>query len=136
MASRELITRHLFECEFSFSPRLSSYIDIDSYASKLFERSSRVEAFADGVLVGLICYYIRTDSSVFVSNFSIASNFQGSGLATELFNRFKTLISKEVCNIELEVHRTNLRAMKFYLKSGFGEVGGDKEKAVLVYPNI
>ncbi len=77
---------HLLRCDASFTPPLSSRVDLAAYAEKLVARARRWEAWAEGDLVGLVAVY--ADASVggtgFVSNVSVDPPRRGTGVARQL----------------------------------------------------
>jgi 2-polyprenyl-3-methyl-5-hydroxy-6-metoxy-1,4-benzoquinol methylase len=113
------IINHLQECSSDFVPTLSSYVNIVEYSKKLAEKSTRIECYSDGKLIGLVAIYINQFDS-FITNFSVLSKFTGKGVSQNLLNLsleyIKTLNHK---SLFLEVKKQNNRAINFYKKSGF-----------------
>ena len=134
------VEQHLLTCDESFPNRLSSRVDIPSYASKLAEKAIRFEAWDDEALVGLIACYNNTENrSVYITSVSTLENYHGKGIAQELLNQViqhtNTLQYKK---IELEVHAVNYKAIALYTKNGFEEtnIAGDEEMKKLTYFTI
>ena len=116
------IEDHLTECSHLFIPPLDTYIDIKRYSKKLFSNAITFEAWDDGKLIGLIAIYLNDfDSKIgFITNVSIAENYLGCGLATELIKRsIEFSRGEKIKKISLEVNRNNNKAISLYKKCGF-----------------
>jgi ribosomal protein S18 acetylase RimI-like enzyme len=115
------VISHLDQCSELFVPTLSSYIDICSYSEKLIRKATRIEAFDEIKLIGLIAVYINEDENLcFVSNVSVIPGFSGKGIATTLFYRTQNLIKNlRVNTMILHVDKNNYPAINFYEKLGF-----------------
>ena len=81
------ILNHLQRSNHLFKPVLSSYINLDEYSLKLYERSTRFEIFNDTYLIGLLAIYNRFNEC-FISNFSLEESFIGHGLSNHLMLNF------------------------------------------------
>lgn len=114
---------HLSKCEYDFKPNLSSYVDLNLYSKKLFEKAERFEVWKNESLIGLLAVYInKNDNSLFISNLSLDKELRGQNIGTKLIdfmlNDFKTNnIFFE--SIRLEVKKDNIIAIKFYERYGF-----------------
>jgi ribosomal protein S18 acetylase RimI-like enzyme len=115
------VKSHLDQCSELFVPTLSSYVDIYSYSEKLIQKATRIEAFDEIKLIGLIAVYINEDENLcFVSNVSVIPGFSGKGIATTLFYRTQNLIKNlRVDTMILHVDKNNYPAINFYEKLGF-----------------
>jgi 2-polyprenyl-3-methyl-5-hydroxy-6-metoxy-1,4-benzoquinol methylase len=118
-SSFEEVFNHLNDCSGSFLPILSSYVNIEDYSKKLFYKASRIEAYSENKLIGLIGIYINSDNS-FITNFSILPEFQGIGISKLLLSECILHLRKLfITKITLEVKIVNKKAINFYNKSGF-----------------
>jgi 2-polyprenyl-3-methyl-5-hydroxy-6-metoxy-1,4-benzoquinol methylase len=127
-SSRTEIESHLKEIDFYFVPHLSSYVDIDDYSTKLFKKSLRIEAYLEGKLIGLVCYYLIENNFCFLSNFSIIPNFHNKGISKKLFGLYLEECFKNGSKkIILEVNSRNKKAINFYKKIGFSLIKKNKE---------
>ncbi len=124
---------HLNECSKNFIPELSSYVNIDSYSAKLFQKATRVEAFIENELIGLIAIYVDEQKKVsFISNVSVLKIFEGKGVAKKLFMKTLSLLKKMKLNkIQLEVDLMNVKAITFYQKLGFETLDKDENKLIM-----
>jgi len=115
------IGNHLFECSDSFTPPLSTYVEIDSYSTKIFTKSVRFEAFYGDKLIGLIAMYTNNENmSTFITNVSVYPKFIGEGIGYTLLTNCKMYIASEgLKKLSLEVKRDNTTAIKFYKKNNF-----------------
>ena len=115
------IRKHLWECSDSFTPPLSTYVEIDSYSTKIFTKSVRFEAFYKNKLVGLIAMYVnKEDRSTFITNVSVYPEFIGVGIGYTLLKNCKMYINRNgFKRLSLEVKKNNNLAIKFYEKNNF-----------------
>ena len=111
---------HLCSVSSQFVPELSSYVDIDKYSVKLYEKAQRIEIWNNGQLEGLLAYYLNTESRfAFITNVSISPRIKGKGAASYLLNRLIEDNTGIVDIIRLEVNVYNERARHFYEKNDF-----------------
>jgi N-acetylglutamate synthase-like GNAT family acetyltransferase len=115
------IKKHLEECSIHFAPALDTYVNIEEYANKIYNKAVRFEAFNDSKLIGLIAMYIDLNKKIgFITNVSIDIEYKGQGVGGILINKAKKHASKNNIElIELEVYNENIKAMGFYHKHGF-----------------
>ena len=101
------IREHLWECSDSFTPPLSTYVEIDSYSTKIFTKSVRFEAFYKNRLVGLIAMYINKENmSTFITNVSVYPEFIGVGIGYTLLKNCKMYINRNgFTRLSLEVKK-------------------------------
>lgn len=109
---------HLYAVDNDYAVRLSDRTDIKEYAQKLFEKSERIEAWENDVLVGLVAYYNnQVTNSVYVSDVSVKKKFRSYGIASNLLNRLKdNVIKNNITKIVLEADDS---LGDFYVKNGF-----------------
>jgi ribosomal-protein-alanine N-acetyltransferase len=124
---------HLNKCSKNFIPELSSYVNIDSYSAKLFQKAMRVEAFIESELIGLIAIYVNEQKEEsFISNVSVLPIFEGKGVAKKLFEKtLKLLKNLKLNKIQLEVDLMNVKAIAFYQKLGFETLDKDENKLIM-----
>jgi 2-polyprenyl-3-methyl-5-hydroxy-6-metoxy-1,4-benzoquinol methylase len=114
------IFNHLNKCSDSFVPELSTYVDIEKYSKKIYDNATRFEAYSDNELIGLIALYTNTDMTSFITNVSVIPLFQGTEVASKIFDNCKYhAVVNEYSVIKLEVKIDNNRAIKFYKNRGF-----------------
>lgn len=114
------IKEHLWSVSSQFVPELSSYVDIDKYSEKLYEKAQRIEIWEDGHLEGLLAYYLNVEGRfAFITNVSISLSIMGGGGATEMIKRLIEDNMGIIDVIRLEVNAGNERARRFYTKNGF-----------------
>lgn len=109
---------HLSSIDNDYAVRLSGRTDITEYSQKLFEKSRRIEAWENGILVGLIAYYInQISNSIFVSNVSVKKEYRSCGIASALLGRLKDNVLKDkITKVVLEADDS---IIDFYVKNGF-----------------
>jgi GNAT superfamily N-acetyltransferase len=115
------IYNHLEECKSIFIPELNTYVDLDKYSKKIHSKSTRFERFEGDKLIGLIAAYSNDETKKsYITSVSIEEKYQGTGLAFPLLqdclNYYK---DRNYKSINLEVYKTNKRAINFYTKNGF-----------------
>lgn len=133
-SSIDMIRQHLNECSESFIPALTTYIDIDEYGKKLFEKSLRFEAYIDKKLVGLIAAYINDEKKTsFITNVSVDSRYQNLYISKTLMVLCLKVLKLMGCeSVELEVFNDNSRAINFYKKNNFIVQGETTKKTYLM----
>jgi len=120
-SSIEMIRQHLNECSESFIPALTTYVDIDKYSKKIFEKSLRFEAYNDKKLVGLIAVYLNEDKNTsFITNVSVDSRYRNLYISKTLMSICLKVLKLMGCgSVELEVYKENSTAINFYKKNNF-----------------
>ncbi|MBI5482378.1 MAG: GNAT family N-acetyltransferase [Deltaproteobacteria bacterium] len=122
VSTPEDVAEHLAACDSSFSPRLSTRVNIEAYAQKLVDRAKRFEAWSGGTVVGLVAAYCNDHVArrAFITSVSVLPTWMGHGIGSELMKRCLAYVAaagmREVC---LEVARTDARAVGLYARSGF-----------------
>jgi ribosomal-protein-alanine N-acetyltransferase len=56
-------------------------------------------------------------------HFGILPEYQGKGLSSLLLNKSLEFVKKKGCQVKIEVHRKNLKAIDLYKKCGFEYLG-------------
>jgi len=132
--SWEQIKEHLFKVDQSFTPALSTYINIEAYALKLYTQAICIEAVNNDKLIGLVAgYHNREENLFYISNVSVDSDFQGKGISSTLFDKLSEFCTqKKVKVLNLQVFKTNVKALKFYKKLGFKILSEENLKYNLV----
>lgn len=113
---------HLEACDDLFPTRLSERVDLRAYAEKLHDRATSFELWQDDRLVGLLSAYMDTDVA-FISHICVLPEVPaGSGhtLLDALADEMKRT-GKRV--VRLHVEADNDRAIRFYNRHGFLEIG-------------
>lgn len=137
-SSLNQIYSHLLVCSTSFIPNLCSYIDIDEYSKKIFEKSLRFELIIDDVLIGLLAVYHNSkEESFFISNLSVVDSYKGKGLGQKLLLSCKNECKKLNYElIKLEVYKKNYKAVGFYKKNGFFVCEEKKDILIMEWKNM
>jgi ribosomal protein S18 acetylase RimI-like enzyme len=118
-SDKSSIYSHLQLCNKSFLPHLSSYINIEEYAKKLFSKAEKVEISLNDDLIALLAFY-KSEKKAYISNFSVVPQYMKTGLAYMLFSHFTQLMMKQgIQEIHLEVKKENTKAIKFYENNAF-----------------
>ena len=129
------IYQHLFDCSDSFVPKLSSYVNLDEYSSKIYQKSFRIEAFNNNKLVGLIAVYINTNS-LYITNVSVLPDFQNLKIADKIMKKcIEKCQELSITKLILEVRKENIKALSFYNKRGF-KISTEKENTYIMILEI
>lgn len=118
----EDIFNHLSRCDTDFKPNLSSYVDLNLYSKKLYNKSERFEVWQNNHLLGLLAVYVnKKDKFLFITNLSLEKELRGQGFGLKLIDlMLNELNFKNTFKIiRLEVKTKNIQAIKFYEKIGF-----------------
>ena len=118
----EELRQHLIYSDTSFFPSLSTRVDLETYAKKIYDRANRFEAWDNGNLIGLVAVYCDNHEKhpAFITNVSVLPTYQGKGIASQLMNNCLEYIrEQEFGVVELEVNQHNLVAVAVYQKYGF-----------------
>lgn len=60
---------------------------------------------------------------IHLHHFGILPEFQGQGLSKLLMDESLKFVRKKGCQVKLEVHRSNMKAINLYKKAGFTSLG-------------
>jgi ribosomal protein S18 acetylase RimI-like enzyme len=116
------IAEHLDYCDNLFKPSLSSRVNIEQYALKIFNNATRFEALEQGKIVGLVAIYCNTEERVlaYITSVSVNRGRQGAGIGSYLLDDgIKYIKSLGFKAIELEVDSENINAINLYERKGF-----------------
>lgn len=108
-----------------FKPPLSTRLELESYAIKLNKYAVHFCATEKEMLVGFLgCYFNDPYKEFgFISSLSVVSELQRKGVAKRLLNStIKYGIKNGFKQIRLQVHVSNLSAIRLYSEAGFLEV--------------
>lgn len=127
---------HLNACDDSFIPALSTRINIDEYAQKIYDKAITFEAWNKKQLVGLIAtYFSQPEAGIaFITNVSVCKNSKGKGIASQLLSHCIEYGKKINYNeIKLEVNSENIPAITFYKKHQFTYKETKEDSIFLTY---
>lgn len=115
------IIEHFEKCEAVFYERLKSRVDIVEHSKKLYEKSTRYEAWNDNggggnTLIGLIAAYVNNEW-VYITNVSVAECYKHNGIGTKLMNMLITDNRNKIFKLEVDLYNDN--AIRFYKKFNF-----------------
>ena len=119
------ILNYLSETDMFFLPPLSARLDIKTLAIKLNKFAVHFCAIKKERLVGFLgCYFNDPYKEFgFISSLSVVSELQRKGVAKRLLNStIKYGIKNGFKQIRLQVHVSNLSAIRLYSEAGFLEV--------------
>lgn len=122
LATAVQIAEHLLLCDADFIPPLSGRVDIRSYAAKIADKAMRFEAWADGVLVGLVAAYCndREGGVAYITSVSVLKAWSGKGIAALMMEScIQHARASGLRQARLEVAQNNGPAIRLYEKIGF-----------------
>jgi ribosomal protein S18 acetylase RimI-like enzyme len=117
-----VLFNYLQKIDSDFNPTLTTRVDLEKYAEKLFNKSSIITAYNMNNLVGLICYYSNeTRNKIgYLSLVHISKSHRGKGIYGNLFCKMITnLKNLEFIQLRLEVSNQNNHAQDIYRNDGF-----------------
>lgn len=119
-ASQTDILRHLKHMAPYFVVDLSTRVNLEEYAQKLYSQAELEEAWHDCDLIGLVAYYNNdTTQESFVSNVSVDIKFQKQGIASVLLNLAKTnSLEHSMKSMRVEV-ANDANLISYYKGHGF-----------------
>ena len=124
-ATLETLIKFYNENKYSFNPPLDLQVNsIEEYVAKLKNKAIIFEAWG-GELMGLVAVYMNNCETkiAFISSVLVSAEYQRKGIAEMLLKSvIEAAISKEFVKIELEVYKTNIKAINLYKKFGFEEI--------------
>lgn len=124
--SRAQLEEYLHRCDADFEPALSMRVDLVAYCGKIFEHATKIEAWNDDTLAGLMAVYVnnKTRDFAFITLVHVFREYRGTGMASALLKAVFTLVaSSGFSKVRLEVYEANLAAVHFYMKNRFRITG-------------
>lgn len=121
-ASLREIVSHLQDVNRSFTPVLSSAVNLEFFAKKIYDNTIRFEAWNNQKLVGLLSVYFNNHATKngFINHIAIENFYQSQGISKNLMTRcIEYGINNEFESITLEVSKDNHIARKLYENFGF-----------------
>ncbi len=120
-STKDQIDAHLKACDTLFVPNLSSYVDIECYAEKLFEKAVKIEYFEENELLALLAFYVNLENNLcFITNVSVDESLKGKKIGDSLLLQLnKFCVENNITKIQLEVRKENNKAIYFYKKHSF-----------------
>ena len=116
------ILGHLKSCESAFNPPLGTRVDLEAYAKKIGAKAKRFEAWADGVLIGLVAAYCNDPlgRDAYITSVSVLEAWRGEGIAGRLLDQCAgSARAAGFRRLRLEVGTRNSAAIQLYEKFGF-----------------
>jgi ribosomal protein S18 acetylase RimI-like enzyme len=121
-ASQEEIYAHLAACDMNLAPPMSSRVNLQVYARKIFEKAVSFEVWDGNVLVGMLNAYLNDTTlwTGYITNVSILKEYMRQGIASTLLQLCLEHAQKDgFSKIKLEVSPANDPAIKLYARAGF-----------------
>lgn len=129
------ILNHLQRCNTLFQPPLNTYVVLEDYSNKLYEKSITYEAWDNELLIGLAAVYNNTIANeVFLTNLSVEKEYHGFGIAKNLMKLLVETAKKEGFDlVKLEVKQNNLKVFDFHSSNGFVKIGANNDCYIMIY---
>lgn len=115
--SAEAIYSHFIYCK---TPIIG--IDLYEHALKLRKYATTIEAWSGDQLLGMCACYMNDtiNKTAYVSHIEVHSKYLGGGLGSRILKSTENLaLEKGMEVIKLDVAKNNVRAIDFYIKSGY-----------------
>lgn len=133
-ASCQIIVNHLKNCADCFNPPLYTYVEINKYGKKIFDKAITFESWDGNKLVGLLAAYFNNNETRigFITNVSVWGGYQGFGIASKLIKNAIDFGRKNTfTRLMLEININNTKAFKLYKKHGFVVVEQNKNNITM-----
>ena len=115
-----------------FNPPLSEYLDLYSYADKLYNHAHFISLLEGDKIYGCLAYYLNDkEHFVYITFLWISEVIQRNGWGKKMFNDLQSQTVGSFNEIRLEVTKINSKALSFYLNNGF-KIEEDREKKYLL----
>lgn len=102
-----------------FSPPFSSGVNLKQYANKLITHASFIIAKDNEQIIGIIAYYKNHEKlELYIPYFCIAPKMQGKNLGSKMLV-FLSRNESQYKHISLEVLKSNILGVRFYIKNEF-----------------
>lgn len=124
----------LKQAENSFSPPLSHNIPytLHEYAEKLASNAMFVICLDQGKAIGFMAYYINIEGKFsYIPQIWVSDFYQRKGIGTSMVHELICSVPSDIRSIRLEVRESNLKALSFYLKSGYVLINKDNGKCLM-----
>lgn len=110
---------HFYDLDSDFVRKLSVRVILPHYAQKLSEGSKQLCASDNYERIqGILAYYKNCEENrIFISHFGVSKTQQGQGIGRRLLESL--IEDNQGLTLELEVERTNQKAISLYLAEGF-----------------
>ena len=116
------IISHLKDVDGCFSPVLSSIVNLEFFAKKIYDNTIRFEAWNNDKLIGLLSAYFNNYSTKngFINHVAVKTPYNGQGISKNLMNKcIEYGINNGFESITLEVSKDNYVAINLYERFGF-----------------
>lgn len=126
---------HLQEVNTSFIPTLSSIVDLEVFAKKIYDNAVTFEALHNKKIVGLLSVYYNngTTREGFLNHIAVNNTYKNQGISKILMaNCIEYGINNGFKSIKLEVSKDNQVAIKLYENYGFVEVSKSCTKMQMI----
>jgi len=119
--SEKRILSFLEKMDRSFSPKLSSKVNLTAYSQKISKFANVFFASLDNTDIGIAAFYVNSDTRIaYITIIGVLPEYQRRGIGKELLD---LVVDKAQENnmeyIKLEVDTVNISAIEFYRKNGF-----------------
>lgn len=139
--SKEQLYCYLKRLDDSFSPALSSYVDLEKFSKKLTDNALIYTVNAsNNQFAGLFAAYINDIETkiTYLTSIAILKQYQGLGYAQLLMNKLvEESQTAGMIGIKLEVYKDNEQAIRFYKRNNFIEITeAIKENTFYMYKSL
>ena len=107
---------------------------IFNFEKKIIENAFTFEAWNNEKLIGLVAAYINPNETAFITNVSVLKKYSNAGIAKVLITMcIKKAVTMKIAQIDLEVNKSSVNAIKLYKKIGLMKINEDKTTIKMSY---
>lgn len=119
-SDKKMLEEVLRELDDVIIPRLSQRVDIAKYAEKLSDSADLFYVWIDGKIIANCAIYMNKEDVGYISSYAIKKEYHRKGIGRRLWCiTLEEAKKRKMREIGLEVFKTNVSALKFYLSQGF-----------------
>lgn len=123
----------LMDFDSMFSPALSSFINIVSFANKLSKNAFFIIGRVEEEIVGYIAYYENCETKMdYIPSICVRDSFRSCGIASKMMDYLISQTPESIESMALEVRKNNYSAIRFYEHNGFSISEDRGEKFLMV----
>lgn len=121
----------------TFTPPLSSDVNLSCHATKLYEHAEFIVCKDDVAdIIAYIAYYKNeAKKQLYIPLICVSSDYQKKGIGTKMLEMLIDDYKENYTTVALEVVKNNTNALNFYIKQNFKKVE-DRGKKILMVRHI
>ena len=115
---------------------MSSMVNIKDYTLKLSKFAKVYFAEQNDYDIGMVAFYFDIkNNKIFITSISVLPDYQKKGIGKKLLEKVKSeSFLNNIDRIDLEVQKSNIKAIKFYLENKFSLIEEKENSFILRVP--